>query len=93
MLSDDSSSGQAFSLPFPDIAGFRAEIRADQDYLPIGIQELLIIRLVMDLFQGLVCGTIEFKLEYVNVFFRLRYGINAADARTGFRFNKQSDEP
>ena len=61
ILSDDSVSGQDFSLPFPDIAAFRAEIRTDEDYLPAGIQELLIICLVMNLLQRLGCGTIEFK--------------------------------
>ncbi len=73
---------KGFSLPFPDIAVFRAELRTDEDYLPAGIQELLIIRLVMNLSQRLGCGTIEFEFEYVDVLLRLRHGVNAADARS-----------
>ena len=72
---------------------FRAELRTDEDYLPAGTEILLIILLVMNLLQGLGCGTIEFKLEDVDVFLRLRHSVNAADARTGFRLYKQTDEP
>ena len=60
---------------------FRAELRTDEDYLPAGTEILLIILPVMNLFQCLGCGTIEFKLEDVDVFFRLRHSVNAADAR------------
>ena len=59
---------------------FCAEFRADEDYLPAGTEILLIILIVMNLLQGLGGGTIEFKLEDVNVFLRLDHSFNATDA-------------
>ena len=84
---------EMLNFPVGYIVLLRAELRADEDYLPAGTEILLIIRLVMDLFHGLGCGTIEFKLEDVNVFFRLLHSVNATDARTGLRFYEQPDEP
>ena len=51
--SDGGASGQDFSLPVCYIVFFRAELRTDEDYLPAGIKELLIIFLVTNLFQSL----------------------------------------
>ena len=82
-----------FHFPVCYIVFFSTKLRTDEDYFPAGTEILLIILLVMDLFQGLGCGTIEFKLEYVDVLFRLSHGVNATGARTGFRFYEQPDEP